>query len=245
MNNLNKGSIIPITLIASAIIGFLALTGMMLIPDLTSHDTSIFINPSKLQINPGQKFTINVTVKSNTPVNAFTGILEFDETKLKVDRIDYNTSIANLWAQEPWFNKGTGKIVFTGGTTKMGGFTGEGNLVTVTFLALGNGSTYLKLTNARILKHDGLGTDAELSTPIDAVFTISTSTSIITEDKSTISSGNIPVQKSTDLNDDGYTNLLDVSIFMIHLATQNLRSDFNNDGHVNTTDLSILLNNRQ
>lgn len=100
------------------------------------------------------------------------------------------------------------------------------------------------MVETRILKHDGLGTDAELSTPIDAIFSIIPSALTDIKNDTTISVARISTQNSTDLNNDGQTSLADVSIFMIHLALQNLRSDFNNDGSVNTTDLSILLNNR-
>lgn len=92
----SRGSILPITLISSVIIGFIAIAGLLLNPNLTNHGTSMFINPNTLSLTDNQKFSIDVIVKSDTPVNAFTGVLEFDENKLRVGKIDYNTSIANL-----------------------------------------------------------------------------------------------------------------------------------------------------
>jgi hypothetical protein len=237
-----RGSIIPKTLIASAIIGFLTLTGVMFIPKEPTVGTSIYIEPTELTIEEDMDFTIDVIVESDEAVNAFAGVLEFDESTLTVASIDYNTSIADLWTQEPWFTKGNGTIAFAGGTTKPGGFTGRGSLLTVTFTGKKVVTTPLTLSGTRVLKHDGLGTDAQLRTSLDALFTIKPmpgSGAIISQSKPE------EIILTTDLNNDGATTIIDVSVFMLHLASQNLRSDFNNDKKVSAADLSILLEARR
>jgi hypothetical protein len=237
-----RGSIIPKTLIASAIIGFLTLTGVLFIPKEPTVGTSIYIEPTELTIEEDLDFTIDVIVESDEAVNAFAGVLEFDENTLMVASIDYNTSIADLWTQEPWFTKGNGTIAFAGGTTKPGGFTGRGSLLTVTFTGKKVATTPLTLTGTRILKHDGLGTDAQLRTSLDALFTIKpmpSSGAVISQSKPE------EIILTTDLNNDGATTIIDISIFMLQLASQNLRSDFNNDKKVSAADLSILLDARK
>jgi hypothetical protein len=236
-----RGSIIPNALIASAIIGFASLASVLFVPKEPNTGTSLYIEPTELVIEKDTEFTIDIIVESDEAVNAFAGVLKFDEAVLQVTRIDYNTSIADLWTQEPWFTKGDGTITFAGGTTRRGGFTGKGSLVTVTFTGRSASATALSLTGTRVLKHDGLGTDAQLRTSLDALFTI----------KQVPSSGDIISQSkpeeiilATDLNNDGATTIADVSIFMLQLAGQNMRSDFNNDKKVNAADLSILLDAR-
>ena len=236
-----RGSIIPQTLLASAIVGFLTLAGVVFMPKESNVGTSMHIEPSELTIEKETSFTIDVVVESNDAVNAFAGVLEFNEATLDVVSIDYNTSIADLWTQEPWFAKGDGTIAFAGGTTKPGGFTGKGSLLTVTFRGNDATTTALMLTGTRILKHDGLGTDAQLRTSLDALFTIKPSPS---DGPAYTQSKPEEIILTTDLNNDSKTTLADVSIFMLHLASMNLRSDFNNDKKVNAADLSILLNAR-
>ncbi len=236
-----RGSIIPNTLIASAIIGFVTLASVLFIPKEPITGTSMHIEPTELTIAAGKQFTIDIIVESDEAVNAFAGVLEFDEDILEVASINYNTSIADLWTQEPWFAKGDGTIAFAGGTTRAGGFIGKGSLVTVTFTGKGATTTPLTLTGTRVLKHDGLGTDAQLRTSLDALFTIaplSPNAEVITQSKPD------EIVLTTDLNSDGLTTIADVSIFMLQLASQNMRSDFNNDKMVTAADLSILLDAR-
>jgi hypothetical protein len=241
-SQLTRGSIFPQALIASAIIGFVTLASVLFVPKEPNTGTTMHIEPNELSIEKDRDFTINVIVESDEAVNAFAGVLEFDEETLDVARISYNTSIADLWTQEPWFTKGDGTITFAGGTTRPGGFIGRGSLLTVTFTGKQATTTPLILTGTRVLKHDGLGTDAQLRTSLDALFTITPlpgTGDVITQSKPAA------IMLTTDLNNDGLTSLADVSIFMMQLASQNLRSDFNNDKKVTTADLSILLDARQ
>lgn len=214
----------------------------MFMPKETHMGTSMRIEPNQLSIEGEKDFTIDVIVESNEPVNAFAGILNFDEAILEVARIDYNTSIANLWTQTPWFTKGEGTITFAGGATQPGGFVGSGTLLTVKFKGKSATTTPLILTDTRILKHDGLGTDAQLQTTLNALFTIKP---LLPPNEFIAQSIPSEIILNTDLNNDKVTTLTDVSIFMLHLASQNLLSDFNNDKKVNAADLSILLNARE
>lgn len=240
-SNSTQGSIIPTTLLASAIVGLLTIASVLFMPKSEQMGTRMFIEPAELTIETDQSFTIDVIVESPDAVNAFAGILNFDEAILEVDRIGYNTSIADLWTQEPWFAKGDGTITFAGGTTKPGGFSGKGSLLTVVFRGKGETTTALSLTSTRILKHDGLGTDAQLQNSLDALFTIKP----LLPKNEIITQGNPEeILLSTDLNNDNSTSLADISIFMVHITSQNLRSDFNNDKKVTAADLSILLEAR-
>lgn len=190
-------------------------------------------------------FEAQVVVSSDIPVNVFKGVVHFDPSILKIESIDYNTSIADLWAERPWYHNGAGTLSFTGGTTRRGGFLGTGDLITITFRTLQEGSAAINIDEVRILKHDGLGTDTQTPEPIDTIFTVENAEL----EKQTVLQKNIkgPTMQvvsepiHTDLNADGKQSIADVSIFMGDLATKNLRSDFNNDGKVNTADLSILL----
>ncbi len=231
-------------LMASIIAGILGVSGFLMTPLVFEKAVSVKIEPEQGTVIAGETFTIKIIVDSGTPVNVFKGLLRFDDEKLEVKSIDYNTSIADLWAEEPWYSNGAGTINFTGGTTRTGGFTGTGSLVTVTFTAKSSGEAAIHMEEMQILAHDGLGTSVPVTVPIDAIFAISKEQLESETRLETSIPGPtltvIPAPPQTDLNNDGKQSIADTSIFMTDLLKQNLRSDFNQDGRVDLKDLSIL-----
>lgn len=203
------------------------------------------LDPEQIITPSHEAFTIDVIVSSNIPVNVFSGNIVFDPKHLTIVKIDYNTSIADLWAELPWYHNGDGTLNFAGGTTRPGGFTGEGKLISVTFEALEAGPGDIVIASARILQHDGLGTDATLAPSIDAIVTVTGTDPGTTQVLYTAGEHTnylaTSKPRSTDLNGDGKRSLADASIFMSDLATQNERSDFDEDGRVSLRDLSILM----
>lgn len=233
--------------LAGIIAGIIGISGFLFGTTIISAPVSITLEPTSGTRIVGETFVTTLKIKSTTPVNVFKGLLVFDESKLTVTSIDYNTSIADLWAEEPWYSNGDGTINFTGGTTARGGFVGEGILITITFTAKNPGEAMVALEDMRVLRHDGFGTEAPLSAPIDAVFAVEEAQL----EKETLFNGPlegpkvtvIPEAPDRDLNDDGKQSMADVSIFMSDLVSKNLRSDLNGDGAVNLEDLSILTQN--
>lgn len=222
------------------------ITSVAMVSDSIKPSNGLSISPNEGLFEVGEQFSVNVQVASNVPTNVFGGDISFAPDILKVEKIDYNTSIADLWAVEPWFSNGEGTINFAGGTTKRDGFSGEGTLLTITFTTVAPGEGVLKLTNARLLQHDGFGTDIPLpDNPIDAVFAVSDE--IIEAETVAVVNDNwgvirtVTKKPSTDLNQDGKTSMADFSVFMLHFANKDTASDFNADGKVNTADLSIIL----
>ena len=240
------GIIAPPPLVASVILSILAVTGMYLLPSKEAQ-TSVMLTPTTFVSTPGETFTVQIVTTSDIPVNAFKGTITFNEQVLEVASIDYNTSLADLWAEEPWYESGAGTIEFAGGTLRPGGFTGTGTLLSVTFTALAAGSGNLVLGNTQILMHDGQGTEAVLTDYIDTLFSVSASapTEMIThEARSSAEVVVLETLPTPDLNSDGAVTITDVSLFLLLLSTSNPTADFNADGKVNTADLSILLEAR-
>ena len=228
---------------ATAIAAVIGMGGFLIGTNPTS-EADVRIEPSSGLVKIGDTFVIHVIVTARTPVNVFHGILRFDTHTLQVASIDYNTSIANLWAEEPWYSNGDGTINFTGGTTQKGGFMGEGSLLTITFNTKSIGETRIGVDEVRLFRYDGIGSEIPIEKPLDTIFAVEE-----TElQKQTILNTAVPgpvvtiVDKTsnTDLNHDGKQTIADVSIFMTDYIKQNLRSDFNEDGKINLKDLSIL-----
>ncbi len=231
-------------LIASVIAGIMGISGFILGTSIAEEAVEVTIEPTSGTSVVGETFVTTVVVRSDIPVNAFKGLLHFDKDKLAVESIAYNTSIADLWAEEPWYSNGEGTINFTGGTTIKGGFVGEGTLITVTFTAKSPGEASVHISDMQVLQHDGLGTEAELAIPIDSIFSVESeqqpSQKVLATDVTGPKVTIIPKEKNRDLNGDGKQTVADISVFMVDMLSKNPRSDLNEDGIVNLTDLSIL-----
>ncbi len=237
-----RGNFLPaVAGVASIIVGFVALT-QVFVATYIAPTTAMSITTDRDYTAIGETVTVDVTVSSDIPVNAYTGIIEFDESLLTVEKITYNTSIANLWAKEPWYAKGSGKVTFTGGTAAPGGFTGKGTLLTIYFTAQNTGTATIHITDAQILQHDGLGSEAPLEPILETIFTITSSTAkVINSDPTTTTVRVAKTLNSTDINTDGETTLSDLAIFMPLLRSTDARGDFDADGLVTMRDFAILL----
>ncbi len=242
MFNIQLGRLI----IASLVAGIMGYSGLMMLPALVSPTTDMRIEPQSGTAVIGETFTVDIIVESAIPVNVFKGSLVFNPDVLYIQDINYNTSVADLWAERPWYSNGEGTMNFIGGTTKKGGFVGKASIISITFKTKAVGQATVTMDEVRILKHDGLGTDAEIGQSIDAIFVVENETlqneTIVQKSSVGPTIAVLPEKPSTDLNRDGKQTILDVSIFMADLATQNKQSDFNQDGVVDLKDLSILNN---
>jgi hypothetical protein len=206
---------------------------------LTSQPSAaIYVTPSTTSVEVGDMVTILVLVKSNVPVNAFTSELIFDTARFEVKDISYNTSIADLWVEEPWYNRASNSIYFAGGTTKKDGFTGTGELMQVTLQAKAVGDTQLNLRNTRVLAHDGLGIDVPLTKPLDTFFTIDT-TPFATplQEIKTESIVVISERPTLDVNGDGTLSFKDIGVLLSSIGSDDARYDFNGDGSVSWSDI--------
>jgi len=235
----NHGLTLPLTMAATALLAVLALTGFEMLPSWNSStEASLRLVPSVSSVTVGDTFTALVLADASTPVNVFSGELTYNTDVIQIDGIDYNTSIADLWAEKPWYENGDGTMNFGGGTTQRGGFTGTATLITITIRAVGAGDAALNLHNMRILKYDGLGTDAELTTPIDTVLTVIDAPA---KKNSAATVAIIPTNApSPDLNNDGRISLADASILMLNLLSTDPRYDLNGDGEVTNRDLELI-----
>lgn len=237
-----RGTAATLAMVATAFMGFAALFGLVLIPGMPKPPAEMRIEPMEKVVGVDNTFEIEVVVSSLVPTNVFAGELHFNHEVLSIQSIDYNTSIADLWAELPWYSNGDGTLTFGGGTTREGGFVGNDTLITVTFKTKQPGEGVISLVRPRILLHDGLGTDVQLVESRDAIFTISNTEPNLVAESTFGSTVTVAKEKpSTDLNNDGKQSIADVSIFMIHMIGYNERYDFNLDGEVGLKDLNILL----
>jgi hypothetical protein len=129
------------------------------------------LSPNTGVYTVGKPFS--VTVQLNTDgksVNAADGQLSFNPRELQVTGVSRGSSIFNLWTEEPKFSNTSGSVSFGGGSPT-GYKGGGGNILTITFKALGAGTPKVTFTSGSVLAADGLGTNI-LSSMNGGSFTI-------------------------------------------------------------------------
>ena len=117
-----KGAAAPLVLIITGIVSTLTVIGLLANSFGAFAQADMRTEADLRTRSVGEQFQVRLIVESSVPVNAFAGDLSFNRDVLEVSRIDYNTSIADLWVKEPWYSNGEGTINFAGGTTKPGFF---------------------------------------------------------------------------------------------------------------------------
>ena len=135
---------------------------------------TIYPSPSSGSSNIGDNFSVGVFVSSaDQAMNAASGVLSFPADKLEVTSVSKNSSVMNLWVQEPSYSNSSGKINFEGIALNPG-FTGSaGRVITVNFKTKNSGTANLTFSAGSILANDGLGTSI-LSSMGSASFAIDT-----------------------------------------------------------------------
>lgn len=208
----------------------------------TPREVAMRLSPESAHVSVGQTITFDVIVASPIPVNVFTGEVVFDSDTFAVSAITYNTSIADLWVNEPWYSRSDNSVYFAGGTTVRGGFVGQGRLLSVTLEAVQPGNVDVALQNVRILKHDGIGSDADVAPSLESVFTATGSTSLEYRAPQDRFSGVTVATEapSPDLNNDGVVSFLDIGTLLRNLGSDDPRYDLNQDGNVNTRDFAVI-----
>jgi hypothetical protein len=102
---------------------------------------------------------VRVNTQSDTlPINAVSGIVAFDSTRLEALSVSKVGSIISLWVKEPSFTNSGGNISFEGIVLNPG-FSGSGNVLSVTFRAKTSGTTELSFGKSSVLANDGSGTE--------------------------------------------------------------------------------------
>lgn len=240
---LEKGNL-GVGVLTVAVTSLLAAAIFSLLTSLPPKTATITIKPSSKTLLVGEVLPVQIVVQSPEPSNAFTGELVFSNDTFVVEKIDYNTTLADLWVTEPWYSKADNTIYFAGGTTRTGGFVGTETLLTVHLRSTKSGAATLALENAQILAHDGFGTSLPLPESVDALFTseaLATQSEVIASATTTKNFTIIETPPSFDLTGDGVITLADVGTLLLKLGSSDPRFDLNLDGSVTQADITLLL----
>lgn len=129
-------------------------------PFAVSAQATLFVSPSAGTYKVGERFSVLVNVNTGgEAINAASGQLNFDNSRLDVVSLGYSNSIFNLWTTQPGYSNAGGTIQFSGGVPSPG-FTGaSGAIVRVTFRPKESGQAPLAFVSGSVLANDGKGTN--------------------------------------------------------------------------------------
>jgi hypothetical protein len=127
----------------------------LLFAPLAASAAALQVTSVPVDAGVGNQVEVTLTLMSQTPVNAFSGELDYDPRLLSVRSVSDGNSIVSLWISPP--KDEGGKISFAGLTP--GGYRGpSGTLFKVLFVTKAAGKPQFRLTPLTVLQNDGAGT---------------------------------------------------------------------------------------
>src|SRR3989344_6704130 len=114
------------------------------------------LSPSTGSYRVGESFSVIVNLNTGgESVNASTGQINFDNSKLQVVSLGYSQSIFSLWTDNPSCSNPAGTINFSGGVPSPG-FTGaSGSILRITFKGKASGQAPVNFLSGSVLANDG------------------------------------------------------------------------------------------
>ena len=122
---------------------------------------NLVLSSDKQSYEAGDEFLVELKLDSGTEkINVVDAALNFDPSKMEVRDITTGGSIFNLWTRTPVYSNDSGKIFFTGGTTKN---AASGKILGIVFLAKASGSGEITISSdSSAYLADGKGTKQPL-----------------------------------------------------------------------------------
>lgn len=160
-----KKYIIALGIIALLIVVIVGLIFLIPKDKIVPANKALISLPVPAKINAGQKITVPIIIDTKGDnINAAEVYINFDPRLIRVDEITKDGSFFKIWiGDEPKYSNEKGEISFAGGLPKPG-FTGKGQIGTITVTALKNQDAQLVFTpKTRILKNDGNATYVPLT----------------------------------------------------------------------------------
>ena len=203
---------------------------------ITSTDASyVKLEANKSAVPSGDRFTVDVYVFANEPVNAIDITVEFDSKAVEVLEVDRGQSVITIWTEDPVVE--ANRVIFSGGTFRKG-FLGEHKIASIDMRATGVGASTLQVSDILLLAGDGQG--SEVINNSEGTGKVQLYVYDKNADPATIKAL-ISVNIITDIDGDGRVTLKDISAFMGAWSSKSVVYDFNNDGKMSFRDFSIIL----
>ncbi len=146
--------------IKNLLIGGALLSAVFGILPVNTQAATLYFSPQSGSYTVGSSLVVNIYVSSSDQVmNAASGLISFPKDKLEITSISKNSSIFNLWVQEPSFSNSAGTVNFEGIVLNPG-FTGtNGKILSITFIIKAADTASITFSSGSVLANDGKGTN--------------------------------------------------------------------------------------
>jgi hypothetical protein len=173
----------------------------------------------------GENVHIALNIDTKLPINAVGGTVVFPPEFLAIDTFSRDTSIIDLWAEEPTFSNENGTLHLSGGIVPKETKDGDhGTVLVASFRALKAGKAAISMKDGQLLAANGEGTN---------IITGSNVLTLYIHDQGKI---------SPDMNGDGVLSISDVNtLYLKTFRAYNPRYDLNGDGKVSWADVKMLI----
>ncbi len=139
---------------------FLIIALEIILPSSVFAQGMLSLSPSLGSYTVGESFSVLVNLNTGGEiVNAGTGQINFDNSKLQVVSLGYSQSVFSLWTENPSYSNAAGTVTFSGGVPSPGFSGASGGLLRITFRAKAVGQAPVNFLSGSILANDGQGTN--------------------------------------------------------------------------------------
>jgi len=127
---------------------------------LSAQAADLYFKESVSSIGIGEAVRIDMFLSSVEGANALEGHVTFPQDTLTLERVEDGNSIVSLWVERP--HKTNEGVVFSG-VIPGGYFARDGKIFSLVFRGRKEGQALVSLAEARVLLHDGAGSEGNLS----------------------------------------------------------------------------------
>lgn len=173
----------------------------------------------------GDAIPVRLEVSTKSPVNAIGGKVIFPADILQADAVTRNTSIIDLWSEDPVISNTAGTIHWSGGIIAENADENiKGTVFTAQFHAIKSGKVKFKVEDGQLLAKNGEGTN---------ILSGQHSTTIYVREAG---------YPSPDINEDGTLSISDINaLYLKTFGDYKPEYDINNDKEVNWGDVTTLV----
>ncbi len=140
----------------------IAVAAALLLPAVgarRAEAATLSLRSSAVTVAEGATFTVRLSVNTQgKAINNAEATITYPRDILEAVSASRGGSIFRLWIIEPSISSGSGTVSLNGGIPTPG-FTGSGELASVTFRARRAGTATIGISGAAVRENDGLGTD--------------------------------------------------------------------------------------
>lgn len=175
-------------------------------------------------VTVGEQAIVRVIANADEPINTVSGTIRIPAPLLEVGAVTPTPSILDLWAEAPTVAENGALLRFSGGTTRPGGFTGTGTVITFTVTPLTPGEATIRFEEAHMFAHNGTGQEVSCAMGPMTFFVRDAA------------------RPSPDVNDDARVDIFDLGTLSARMfLAYDRRYDLNTDGKVGIDDLVLAL----